>query len=109
MLGNCDMAFTTVNHSVHRHRRGAFSKFFSKMSVRRLQPEIQSRVDRLCDKLSEKVDTGLPVDMAHAYSALTQDVITEYCFSNCRNVLEAEEFSPWYYKLIQRGSYLLPL
>lgn len=48
------------------------------------------------------MDTGKPVNMVHAYSALKQDVIIEYCFSNCRNVLEMEDFSPWYYDLVQK-------
>ena len=63
---------------------------------------IQSRIDVLCDKLSERMDTGKPVDMVVAYSALTQDVITEYCFSTCRNILEMEDFSPFHYELMQK-------
>ena len=88
------MTFGTVGHVLHRRRRGAFSHFFSKVSVRRLESLIQILVDKLCEKLSQHTDTKEPVNMVHAYSALTQDVITEYCFSNCRNVLEMENFSP---------------
>ena len=90
------MTFGTVGHVLHRRRRGAFSHFFSRASVRRLEPLIQTLVDKLCEKLSQYTDTREPVNMVHAYSALTQDVITEYCFSECRNVLEMENFSPWY-------------
>ena len=104
MFGSNDMTFGTVGHKLHRRRRAAFSNFFSKTSVRRLQPVIQSRIDVLCRKLSEKIDTGEPVDMVHAYSALTQDVITDYCFSDCKNVLEMKDFSPWYYELVQKPS-----
>lgn len=106
MFGSTGMTFGTVGHTLHRRRRGAFSNFFSKTSVRRLQPVIQSRIDILCKKLSEKMDTGEPVNMVHAYSALTQDVITEYCFSRSRNVLEMKDFSPWYYELVQKPSEL---
>ena len=52
------------------------------------------------------MDTGEPVNMVHAYSALTQDIITEYCFSDCRNVIEMEKFSPLYYDLVQKPSEL---
>lgn len=104
MFGSTEMTFGTVGHNLHRRRRGAFSNFFSKMSVRRLEPVIQSLVDRLCEKLLGKLDTGEPVNLVHAYSALTQDVITEYCFSNCRNVLDMGSFSPWYYDLVQKPS-----
>ena len=106
MFGSTGMTFGTVGHTLHRRRRGAFSNFFSKASVRRLEPLIQSRIDILCEKLSEMMDTGKPVNMVHAYSALTQDVITEYCFSSCRNVLEMKDFSPWYYELVQKPSEL---
>ena len=102
MFGSTEMTFGTIGHALHRRRRGAFSHFFSKASVRRLEPFIQTLVDKLCQKLSQYIDTGEPVNMVHAYSALTQDVITEYCFSNCRNVLEMENFSPWYYDLVQK-------
>lgn len=104
MFGSTDMTFGTVGHNIHRRRRAAFSNFFSKASVRRLEPVIQSRIDVLCEKLSEKIGAEEPADMVYAYSALTQDVITEYCFSHCRNVLEMKDFSPKYYDLVQKPS-----
>ena len=100
------MTFGTVSHSLHRSRRGAFSNFFSKSSVRRLQPVIQILVDKLCKQLEVNLAIGKAVNMVHAYSALTQDVITEYCFSDCRNVLEMQDFSPWYYDLVQKPAEL---
>ena len=102
MFGSTEMTFDTVGHVLHRRRRGAFSHFFSKASVRRLEPLIQTVIDKLCQKLSRYTDTKEPVNIVHAYSALTQDMITEYRFSECRNVLEMENFSPWYYDLVQK-------
>ena len=106
MFGSTDMTFGTVGHALHRRRRAAFSNFFSKASVRRLEPVIQALVDKLCQKISSEMDSGKPVNLVDAYSALTQDIITEYCFSNCRNVLEMKDFSPWYYELVQKPSEL---
>ena len=100
MFGSADMTFGTVGHALHKRRRGAFSVCFSKTSIRRLEPVIQALVETLCEKLAETMNTGVPVNMVHAYSALTQDVITEYCFANCRNVLQMERFSPWYCKMV---------
>lgn len=106
MFGSTEMTFGTVGHAMHRSRRGAISNFFSKASVRRLQPVIQALVNKLCDKLQKKSESGEIVNMVHAYSALTQDVITEYCYSDCRNVLDMEDFSPWYFELVQKPSEL---
>jgi hypothetical protein len=38
-----DGAFGTVDHDMHRMRRAAMNPFFSKASVRRLQPLIHER------------------------------------------------------------------
>ena len=63
-LGGHDSAFSTVEHQLHRQRRAAFSSFFSKASVRKLEPLIQSLVRKLCQKLQGKVNTGEPVSSA---------------------------------------------
>ncbi len=107
MFGSYEMTFGAVSHNLHRMRRGAMSTFFSKASVRRLQPVIRDLVVKLCDKLERTMKTGQPVHMVHAYSALTQDVITEYCYSECSNVLELEDFSPEHYELQQRPGELV--
>ena len=66
MFGNYDSAFATVGHRLHRWRRCAFSSFFSRASVRRLEPLIQTLVDKLCDKLQVKMDRGEPVCLANS-------------------------------------------
>lgn len=106
MFGSTDMTFGTVGHNLHRQRRGAFNAFFSKASIRRLEPLIRYLVNTLCERLAETKNTGKPVNIIHAYSALTQDIISEYCFADCRNVLHMDDFSPWYYNLVQKPSEL---
>jgi len=44
-------AFGTVDHDLHRIRRNAMNKFFSRAQVSRLEPEIKELVGQLCDKL----------------------------------------------------------
>ena len=58
---------------------------------------LRELVDTLCQGVENGLNAGKRVNMMHAYSALTQDVITEYCFADCRHVLEMEDFSPHYY------------
>lgn len=52
-------------------RRSALSPFFSKASVRRLQPVIWEKVDKLLRRLDEFKNTGQPVRMDIAYAAFT--------------------------------------
>lgn len=52
-------------------RRSALSPFFSKASVRRLQPVIWEKVDKLLERLHGLKNTGHPVRMDIAYAAFT--------------------------------------
>ena len=97
MFGSTDMTFGTVSHTLHRKRRAAYSQFFSKASIRRLEPIVQDLVDSLVNKVELKLEKGENVNMLYGYSALTQDIITEYCFADCRGVLEMVDFRPQYY------------
>ena len=56
--------FTTVEHQLHRRRRATFSSFFSKASIRRVEPLLQSLVDKLCGNLQAKLDDGSAVSPA---------------------------------------------
>lgn len=64
-------AFSTVSHETHRMRRAALNPFFSAASVRRLQPVIEERLDRLLDRFTEFQESGDPMNMSLAYAALT--------------------------------------
>lgn len=101
MFGSTEMTFGTIPHGLHRMRRAAFSQFFSKASIRRIEPFIQDIIDNLTRKVKAGLEAGKAVNLVHAYSALTQDLITEYCFSYSRNVLEKPDFAPHYYDYMQ--------
>ncbi|KAG6999208.1 cytochrome P450 monooxygenase [Physcia stellaris] len=96
LLPNPGSVFTTVEHQLHRRRRASFSSFFSKASIRRVESMLQSLVDKLCGKLQDKLDGGSTVNLVHLYAALAQDFITEYCFANCSNSLDADDYAPNY-------------
>ncbi|MCJ1252172.1 hypothetical protein MMC30_009411 [Trapelia coarctata] len=109
MFGNVEMTFGTIPHALHRTRRAAFGKFFSTAYIRRLEPTLQGLVNSMVEKIETGVEAGKKVNLVHAFSALTQDVITEYCFAECRNVLEMEDFAPHYYVWMQIHCTLTPV
>ena len=85
---------STVEHGHHRLRRSALNPFFSKRAVTQLEPMVQEKVDLLCTKLENGAKADQVVDMGTAFTALTLDVITEYCYDECYNCLEEPDFSP---------------
>lgn len=82
----------TVGHDLHRMRRAQMSSFFSKASVRRLEPLVGKTVDKLTDALQTHRNSGEPVLMSSAYSGFAIDVITDYCFAKSYNLLDDQTF-----------------
>lgn len=101
MFAYPEQTFGTISHQHHKMRRAAFSKFFSPAYIRRLEPTLINIVNTMINQVTKGIEAGKVINLEHVYAAFTQDVITEYCFSSSRNVLEMEDFAPHWYKWIQ--------
>ena len=101
MFGNNEMTFGTIGHNLHKMRRAAFAKFLSPAYIRKLEPVLRDLVNTATSKISNSLHAGGTVNLVHVYSALTQDIITEYCFSFSRNCLQQPNFAPHYYDWMQ--------
>jgi hypothetical protein len=85
--------FSTANHDIHRVRRTALGKFFSRAQVSRLEPTVRDLAQRLCDKILV-TGKGAPFDVTTAYSLFTTDVISGYCFGKSLGLITQEGLSP---------------
>jgi len=74
------------------------SQFFSKGSVRRVEPIIQGNLNKLLSRLRTYQQSGEPVTISLAYSAFTSDIITEYCFGKSYKYLDAADFNIGFYE-----------
>jgi cytochrome P450 len=92
MAGAPRSAFSTVEHDLHRVRRGALNPFFAKRSVVRLEPRIQEKVDTLCRRLTELSSSKEVVRLDVAFMALTMDIITEYAYGQSYDYLLEPDF-----------------
>lgn len=84
----------TVEHDLHRMRRGAFNPYFSKASIYRLESTIMDKVRTLCSKIGQYAGTNQVIEMGAPYTALTLDVITDYDLGQSWNCLQEEGFAP---------------
>ncbi|GKT84348.1 trichodiene oxygenase [Colletotrichum tofieldiae] len=85
----------TVDHDLHRRRRGAMNKFFSRLQMFKLEPKVHALAQRLCDKLiagASNPDKIVP--LTEAYSCFTSDVVSEYCFGEAFGFLKQEDWTP---------------
>lgn len=85
--------FSTANHDVHRMRRNALSKFFSRAQVSRLEPTVRDFAERLCGKILI-AGRKAPFDVTTAYSLFTTDVISGYCLGQSLGLIDQEGWEP---------------
>lgn len=82
----------TVDHDLHRFRRGILNSFFSKRSVLELSPVIYDRVQQLMKRIEGVYQDKTVVRLDDAFAALTSDIITHYAYGRSWGYLAAENF-----------------
>lgn len=101
-------------HALHRARRAAVNPYFSKAAIAQLEAEsIRAKVDLLCERLREHASPSSAaagtgggeevVDVGAAMTALTLDVISEYCYGDCYDCLQDPAFAPQWKRAMQGG------
>lgn len=101
--------FSTVPHDLHRVRRGALNRFFSKASVAKLEPLLVTTIQKLCAQIENYAGTGKPLELAAAFSCVTTDIITEYAFGRSYHFLDSPTFEPNLRSAIIKGGEMGPL
>ncbi|KAH6972855.1 cytochrome P450 [Ilyonectria sp. MPI-CAGE-AT-0026] len=72
-------AFSTVAHEVHRIRRSALSRFFSRQQMLKLKDEIHEFAQLLVNKMLRSAGKK-PFDIKEAFNCFTADITSLYCF-----------------------------
>ncbi|KAG6355076.1 hypothetical protein INS49_004157 [Diaporthe citri] len=104
-------------HALHRARRAAVNPYFSRAAIAQLEAEsIRAKVELLCERLREHASPssaaaggasaeggGEVVDVGAAMTALTLDVISEYCYGDCYDCLRDPAFAPQWKRAMQGG------
>lgn len=96
-----DSTVTTIPHDLHRKRRVGLNAFFSKMSIRRLEPMILDTVAQLLNRMDVCGRSGEVMQMNMVYKALTSDIITRYAFGNPTNYLSREDYNSAYFQVFE--------
>jgi hypothetical protein len=91
--GSPHSIFETNAHDLHRLRRGALNPFFSKQSIISIEPIIYDKVSRLCALFRRHLSSQRPVELHQAFSSLTLDIISDYCFGKSWNCLENDKLA----------------
>jgi len=90
----------TLDHDLHRVRRSALNPFFSKANVRKLEPIIQRRAQKVLSRMEKLESTGQPLNIFYLFSAFTSDVIVEYAFGESHDYLDREDLNEDFYHMM---------
>jgi cytochrome P450 len=100
LYGTDQGTLVTLDHDLHRVRRGALNPFFSKANVRKLEPIIQRRAQKVLFRMGNLENTGQPLNIFYLFSAFTSDVIVEYAFGESHDYLEREDLNKDFYHMM---------
>ncbi|ETI26947.1 hypothetical protein G647_10046 [Cladophialophora carrionii CBS 160.54] len=92
----------TVEHEVHRKRRGALNPFFSKASIVANMPVIQEKLAVMCDRLDAIKGSRQVLDLEAVYLALTTDVLTQCSYGWTYDYIHHPEWAMTW-KLVNTG------
>ena len=92
--------FVTPSHELHRIRRGIFAHYLSKATLQRLEPGIQSVMDKLVSRFEDLKGSSRNVNLLDVYACLTGDVIGQYAFAQTYGFLDDPDFSPYWHQLM---------
>ncbi|KAL4902748.1 hypothetical protein BDW74DRAFT_169336 [Aspergillus multicolor] len=92
IFGTPTSMFATTNHEHHRFRRSVLTPFFSKRSVQALTPMIEERTLALLARFQMFHASQTIVHLDDAFSALTADIITYYCYGKMWHFVEDPAF-----------------
>ena len=90
----------TVDHDLHRTRRGAMAKMFSKESIRRLEPIMRKSLNTLMVRLEEFRMKDEEIRVLHMFGAFTSDVITEYAYGFNSDWMAAPRFNEPFFQMV---------
>ncbi|KAH6660958.1 cytochrome P450 monooxygenase-like protein [Truncatella angustata] len=85
--------FSTVPHELHRIRKDALSRFFSKGQTLKLESEVHDFSQRTINKMLRYADKG-PFDVKEAFNCFTADIISQYAFGEPMGFVDQEGWEP---------------
>lgn len=81
-----------------------YASNFSSTAVQKLEPLLREKTEILFKRLEEAQETGEPVPLWHAFSALTADIITAYSFPEGYGHLSASDYASEMHEIFTRSS-----
>ncbi|KAJ9659114.1 hypothetical protein H2201_007516 [Coniosporium apollinis] len=91
--------FGTPSNEVHKHKRAMLNPFFSRRMVLELEGVVQHKAAKIVDLMSSAIAADRPVDLHHAFRALSVDVISDYAFNKSYDLLDSPDLGAHFFAM----------
>ncbi|KAF2464255.1 cytochrome P450 [Lindgomyces ingoldianus] len=95
-FGTENGVLTTVDAALHKRRRAALSPMFSRRSIISFIHIIHRHINTLSSRMKEFESRKEPMNLTHAFPALTGDIIMDYFFGFNYGQLKDPEFDSFH-------------
>ena len=99
----------TIDHTVHRKRRAAFSPISSKATVTSAEPLIYEKVELFGKRLKAQLADAGVAEMRRYYLATTTDIVSQHIFDKSLNLLQSDQAAKDWQNTIKAVSRATPL
>lgn len=86
--------FSTIPHELHRTRKGALSRFFSRGQMLKLEGEVFDMSQMVADKMLASAGKDEAFDVKEAFNCFTADIISQYAFGEPMGFVAQEGWEP---------------
>ncbi|CBX95728.1 hypothetical protein IAQ61_004561 [Plenodomus lingam] len=101
-FGNPNSSFTTASNELHRLRRGGLNSFFSRKVVLQLEDIVHEKTELLIALVRKTFDKGGEFDIHHGLRAISIDVVTDYAFGSCYDLLKEPDLGLKFFTLVHK-------
>lgn len=101
-FGTDASVFSTTSNDLHRIRRAALNPLFSRKRVLELEDLVHEKAGKLDARLRRAAGGQESVDLHHGLRSVSVDVITDYAFDSCYNLLDREDMGLEYFIMIRQ-------
>lgn len=74
---------------------------FSRKMVLELEAVVQDKARKVIKRMQEGIERGVPVDLHHAFRAVSVDVISDFAFNKSYNFLEKEDLGAYFFRMVR--------
>ena len=72
---------------------------FSRQKVLDLDSIVQDKADIVCQRMQAGIDNDEPVDLHHAFRAVSVDIISDFAFDKCYDFLDKDDIGATFFEM----------